>query len=439
MNDVLYSNRKAIRNLRVGIVPSSHVLDLTVGINTLKPRLDHEIERVGKTKTKPIIIKGEWGTGKTNLLNYLREYALTKQIVVTHVNLDGRSAAVNHPQRYYHRIIREMRLPGVKGKGLPSLFNTLSNSETLKKRTIKWANSNHYHSELARGFYWLFNGNSHYAIQILLGTDISFADYNYLKVKCINRITEWGKYFKFIGFKGFMIQFDELETIVQLWNSLSRKGAYRVLYQFCGLKNIWPIFATTERLDSQIAEDLVFGNLDDEYARKFVKFYTKNDDFRPPGPEPRFVTQLLKKINKLYSAVYTLPESVELNSIKNRWSKMPFKNYRRLIRLTIDYFDRLRPISDRHYKEIVAEKISKNDFDDKNILTHKEKHIVDHSESEWTKCPICSIAVKKVNLKKHKRKVHERKKVYKFKKGHSYRKPTTRCEWCGAAGTCYCK
>jgi len=312
MNNVLYSNRKAIRSLRVGIVPSSHVLDLTVGIQALKSKLDHKIERIEKTKPKPIIIKGEWGTGKTNLLSYLREYALTKQIVVTHVNLDGRSAAANHPQRYYHRIIRELRLPGAKGKGLPSFLNMLFNSETLQKRTIKWFNSNFHKSELARGFYWLFNGDADYAIQIILGTDISFADYNYLKVKCIKRIAEWGKYFKFAGFKGFMIQFDELETIVQLWSRISRKGAYKVLYMFCELKNIWPIFATTERLDSQIINDFVedhmYGKLDDEYARKFIKLYlNKNVYVKPPGIDPHLVAQLLKKTNKLYSSVTAVP------------------------------------------------------------------------------------------------------------------------------------
>ena len=173
MNDVLYSNRKAIRSLRVGVVPSSHVLDLTVGIRPLKPTLDLEIDRIGKTNGKPIVIKGEWGTGKTNLLTYFREYALKNQIVVAHVNLDGRAAAANHPQRYYPKIIKDLRLPGIKGKGFLSLLESVVKSETLKQRTLKWADSNYYHSELARGLFWLFNGDTHFAIPIIFGNDIS--------------------------------------------------------------------------------------------------------------------------------------------------------------------------------------------------------------------------------------------------------------------------
>ena len=66
------TDRKAIRSLRVGVVPSSHVLQLTVGINAHRAKVDQAIQKLRLGEHAPLVISGEWGTGKSNLLSYLR-------------------------------------------------------------------------------------------------------------------------------------------------------------------------------------------------------------------------------------------------------------------------------------------------------------------------------------------------------------------------------
>src|SRR5438093_12915465 len=97
------TDRRAIRSLRVGVVPSSHVLALTVGAESLSTNFEKEIENLGVGRHESHIVCGEWGTGKSNLLSYLRELALARNAAVAYINLNGRSAAVNHPQRFDHR------------------------------------------------------------------------------------------------------------------------------------------------------------------------------------------------------------------------------------------------------------------------------------------------------------------------------------------------
>ena len=122
----LATNRKAIRSLRVGIVPSSHVLELTVGATDLEDKLENSFRAFHRGGCRPLIIKGEWGTGKSNLLCYVREYSKKRNFAVSQINLNGRSSAINHPQRLYGKIVAELRVEEMQGKGIAHIFENLS-------------------------------------------------------------------------------------------------------------------------------------------------------------------------------------------------------------------------------------------------------------------------------------------------------------------------
>lgn len=245
------TDRRAIRSLRVGVVPSSHVLRLSVGLEFIRRELESEISKSSAGRHRTFIINGEWGEGKSNLLSYMREYVLTCNYAVAYLNLNGRAAAINHPQRFYHRLASDLRLPGVPGKGISYFIENIKNS-MQENTSIKWAYQNRQHSELAEALLCLSDGNRQKAFQVLLGTDLCWADYQYKKDKALKRINDLGSYLKHQGFSGLMVQFDELETIDQLWNSVSRRSAYRTLYKLMNLPHIWPVFAATEKLNRRL-------------------------------------------------------------------------------------------------------------------------------------------------------------------------------------------
>jgi len=141
-----------------------------------------------------------------------------------------------------------------------------------------------------------------------------------------------------------MIQYDELETVGQLWNIVSRQSAYRMLHTLTTMKSVWSIFATTDLLSQKLISDESSGKLRDFNALSFVADYRKLSVLDPPIIDARLGLKLLQEIEGLYRGIYPLPQDAGLGQILERWLRMPFRNPRRLIRHAIDHLDRQRPV-----------------------------------------------------------------------------------------------
>lgn len=414
-------DRKAIRSLRVGVVPSSYVLQLTVGLNSQNSRIDEQISKLRTGDHAPLIISGEWGTGKSNLLSYLREYALAKNVAVAYINLNGRSTAINHPQRFYHRIATELRVPGIPGRGLANLLSHMRGT-SLEKLSDAWLSSNRYQSEFGQALGHFMNGGYDWARQVLFGTDLAWADYNYKKVKAIGRLGQLGQYLKGIGFGGLMIQFDELETLAQLWNYASRRSAYRILNSLTSLEYVWSVFATTERLNYYLNSDKY--RTSDYEALSFLDRYKDFPVMQPPMIDGFLAYELLKRIDKLYRSVYSFGKDPNLYQVADQWKRMSFNNPRRLIRLAIDRMDRNRP-TPRPYAmgDVVGHNFEMYETKRNEVIierkggtcsgTLKVQKLAGQKTSaapELTACPLCQVQVKQTRLNKHMAKVHSRNK-----------------------------
>jgi hypothetical protein len=309
----------------------------------MRETLDRELESFKHGRHQPLVVSGEWGAGKSNLLSYLREYSLQRKIAVAYINLNGRSSAINHPQRFYHRVVADVRIPGFEGKGILSLLEAMK-TPAVQNAVYKWASANTSRSELAKAFYLYVNGQRQWALQTILGTDLAWADYAYKKEKAMRRIDDLGRCLRSLGYGGLMIQYDELETVAQLWNVVSRQGAYRVLHTLSNLKNVWSVYATTEKLNQQLISDRRSGKIRDMTALEFVDDYQKFQIIKPPVIDDWLGGELLRKIEGLYRRVYHVPHDARLHHVLERWRRMPFRNPRRLIRHAIDHLDQQRPV-----------------------------------------------------------------------------------------------
>lgn len=340
----LFGDRRAIRSLRVGVVPSSHVLELTVGINAVAKNLDREIESLKQKRQNPCVVSAEWGMGKSNLLSYLREYCLRRNVAVCYINLNGSASAASHPQRFYHRIVADLRLPDTQRRGLANLLGSSLQTANGLDAISRWGKANAHKSELADALVDFLNGHRQWAVQRILGADLSWANYGYKKEKAIRRIGDLGDFLRSLGYGGLMIQYDELETVGQLWNVRSRQSAYKILYSLTGLKSVWSVCATTDRLGQQLYVDEKSGKLFDVEALHFISRYKRLPLLNPPVIDARLAAELLRHVEALYRRVYDMPANVNVDQVLDRWLRMPFRNPRRLIRHAIDYLDRTRPV-----------------------------------------------------------------------------------------------
>ncbi|MBO3757598.1 MAG: DUF2791 family P-loop domain-containing protein, partial [Candidatus Brockarchaeota archaeon] len=98
--------RKIIEALRLGIVPQKYVEEFTFGrekeIKQIKSWLSNEDE-------SSLILVGEYGVGKTHILEYLYSYLLKDNWAVSIVNLDPNELPFHKPKRVYEAIISSFR------------------------------------------------------------------------------------------------------------------------------------------------------------------------------------------------------------------------------------------------------------------------------------------------------------------------------------------
>lgn len=352
--------RAAIRRLRTGLVPYWELERLSVGYGKIKQTVNEGFDSLlGGGTAQPLFIRGEWGTGKTHFLSYVRGVAKSRDFPSARVDLNARSAALNHPQRFYSAIAESICT--AEHEGLRAICSELLYDADTRNRVKTFANSGQagdlrgplhvLATRYERGEHLEAMDDSAWAT--LYGVDLSWADYTYKREQATARIGSLGQLFAAAGMDGLVIVFDEAETIDQLWNVRSRMSAYGVLGQVCRLDAVWPIFGITERFDRTIADDLNRGALEYDFTTESASWFLKAwqcDRFtvlEPPSVDARSARALASAVAKLYESAYSDLRSDDrvIERCVDEWLKNPGRNPRRLVRLLIHRMDARRRLA----------------------------------------------------------------------------------------------
>ncbi len=109
---------QTIEALRLGVVPAAHARDYTVGRDEQLDRL----EALLATGQGLRVVSGDYGMGKTHLLDVLEQVAGQRGFVVARVALDPTEVPLSHPLRLYSAVLRSLRYPdGTQGTLEPIL------------------------------------------------------------------------------------------------------------------------------------------------------------------------------------------------------------------------------------------------------------------------------------------------------------------------------
>ena len=132
--------QRVIEDLRIGIPPDGYVCHFTVG---RKSEIDRLNTRLKQAQKGALLLKANYGSGKTHLLRYLKERALAENYVVSSVTLDAKSAVrFNRMDQILGAIWRGLETPNNNGnKGVrPFLSEICSRIEAskLRKRACFW-------------------------------------------------------------------------------------------------------------------------------------------------------------------------------------------------------------------------------------------------------------------------------------------------------------
>lgn len=131
--------QRVLEDLRRGIPPEGYVSHFTVG---RKSEIDNLNSRLSDSKSGSLLLKANYGSGKSHLLRFLREKALEMEYTVSSVTLDaGSSVRFNRMDQILGSIWRGLEIPDNPFKGIrPFLDDVCENIE--------------YNKSLGRSCFW---------------------------------------------------------------------------------------------------------------------------------------------------------------------------------------------------------------------------------------------------------------------------------------------
>jgi hypothetical protein len=342
-----------VRLLRTGIVPGSAIEDLSVGYVSIRTTIYSDLDRFLKGKHQnPVFVHGEWGTGKSHLLNYFRMLATHIGLPTALVSLNPRTLPLNYPQRLYCEIVASIRTDRVAG--LRPLLEEVMNDpdERLKmKHHLVSSSTSSFSSSL---FSLIDHHNRHDALNprleaawsYILGEDLGWADYPYKREQALNRLDELAACFRAINGAGLLVYFDEAETIDQLWNIKSRMIAYDVLARIARMPSVWAVFAITDRFLRIVNED----SSRNGGSAGWISSRLRSGSFSvvdPPCLNKALAIELAMTVADIYLRAHPISNfpRQKIHNWVEEWGRNPSGNPRRLIRLIVNRMDLMRPLS----------------------------------------------------------------------------------------------
>lgn len=356
-------DRATIRRLRNGLVPSWEFDRISVGYNGVRKRIGLSLSSLDLPgELVPLFVRGEWGTGKTHLLSFIRLSAENCGVASAIVDLNARGAALNHPQRFLRSIAETFRAAGFLG--LKSVLRNFIEDPRHRSHLLEFAagtkcigDLSWALSDICRRFGDLSSVDigEHPLWQLLHGVDLSWSDSPVKRYKAIERISTVAQICRVLGLRGLVLTFDEAETIDQLWTVKSRIAGYDVLERLIELDGLWIVIATTSRFDGIVDSDAKRQADIAEEAMKGAKFldrwrnsvYQKLD---PPLIGRQEALQLADAILDIYQNAYGGLKTGPLIARRciAEWTQTSNQNPRRLIRSIVHSLDVARaPAFDR--------------------------------------------------------------------------------------------
>lgn len=214
-------SRKIVEALRMGIVPYFATKHFTFGrkeeIEQIKEAFFHFNEKGGGC----IIIEGEYGAGKTHLLDYIQTWALEEGYGVARCELDAQELSPSKPKRIYRALVHSLKylkegreykgqdiLEELKEKGLekPHIFFSRAFEVMKKEKTLfmlwDWISG----EPLSREY---LDWARAWRLPVLLDHAPAVDIYCYL-------LSGWASLLERLGAKAFLMIIDEAETLSHL-------------------------------------------------------------------------------------------------------------------------------------------------------------------------------------------------------------------------------
>ena len=127
---------RVLEAMRLGVVPSAGIDVYTVGRDVEVGQVQADLGRAKRGGGALRAFLGDYGTGKTHLLQLAAQRALEENFLAARVVLDPRETPPSHPKRVYRQLVRSLRYPNRphdEEAGLRPLFEAAVDDEDLRE------------------------------------------------------------------------------------------------------------------------------------------------------------------------------------------------------------------------------------------------------------------------------------------------------------------
>ncbi|WP_300462351.1 BREX system ATP-binding domain-containing protein [Desulfobacula sp.] len=292
--------RRAVERLREGLFDPLGVQLLTTGETKLNTAFDRGVEALDRETPSHLCICGAYGQGKSHSLNFIKQRALARNFVVSYVNLDPRQVPFHDFKSVYRALMAAMEFPQAETsfvrvwktrvaqwlalpenhpktctdlipEEIPHRFKAILTAMAQKNMTIpaqKRTLKKHARFK-PREFSWILKN-------ALMGKNIPawrlrsifyYRQVPFYKEKPL-ACHEQGQYiamvrglanlFQNIGFKGWLVLFDEGESILQTritCRSKSYAALNEIFYPETSPRGFYPVFAFTHDFFTHLADE----------------------------------------------------------------------------------------------------------------------------------------------------------------------------------------
>ncbi len=101
--------KRMIEAFRLGIVPHPDVEKFTFGRDAEIKIIEKTIDNLENGVGGVYLIEGEYGSGKSHILEYIRHRATNRNLATTYCELDPREVSPHRPKRVYRELVHNLR------------------------------------------------------------------------------------------------------------------------------------------------------------------------------------------------------------------------------------------------------------------------------------------------------------------------------------------
>ncbi len=388
-NESAFHLRRATERLREGLFDPVAVRLLTARESRLKKTIDRDFQKLDQNKATHLCICGAYGQGKSHSLNYIHDLALRENFVTSLINLDPREIPFHDMRRVYHALVASMRFPDADTtlaaqwrawanglshedfegqvtpllhREMPHLFRSVLTAMAQKTVSLskRQRGTKKHASYRPREFPYLLSralaGDVMPVYRLCHALKYRQVDfYKDASLTCkgaepyLQMIRGLGWLFQMMGYRGWVLLFDEGESISQV-RVTSRSRSYQILDQMLFPEvpsaSIYPVFAFTDdffqKVDEEEYDRMRIRNEEEilYFEKDYARAWTDLKRYPLHDLSPKEWHALIEKLTHLHAQAYQWqPDAYVQREMARRLSRMQGQETRYRLKGLVDELD----------------------------------------------------------------------------------------------------